>query len=109
MGHIFTLVLNRQLTGEEIDSLRAAGCQSATFGTDSLPTNADVTVARLDFDDTESPSLAEAIQSAMDAVKTVPDLTIPGLTVPAVVRADTDVVAGEVVDTAEREPVTADL
>lgn len=108
MGHIFTLILNREVTSDEIAALRDAGCLSATFGTDSLPTNAEITVAKLDFDDTESPSLAEAIQSAMDAVKTVPDLSIPGLTVPAVARAESDVVAGEVVESGNgREPVAA--
>lgn len=37
----------------------------------------------MDFDDTISPSLAEAIESALEAVKIVPDLSVPGLTVPA--------------------------
>jgi hypothetical protein len=37
----------------------------------------------MDFDVTESPSLAEAIESALEAVKKVPDLSVPGLTVPA--------------------------
>jgi hypothetical protein len=112
VGHIFTLILNREITGDEVAALRDAGCRSADFGTDSLPTNADLTVARLDFDDAESPSLAEAIQSAMDAVRTVPDLSIPGLTVPAVVRADSDVLNGEIVESeseiAELVPVSAD-
>jgi release factor glutamine methyltransferase len=36
----------------------------------------------MDVDDTSSPTLAEAIQSALDAVKKVPDLSVPGLTVP---------------------------
>jgi hypothetical protein len=112
VGHIFTLILNREITGDEVAALRDAGCQSANFGIDSLPTNADVTVAKLDFDDADSPSLAEAIQSAMDAVRTVPDLSIPGLTVPAVVRSDADVVAGETVESetgiAELETVAAD-
>ncbi|GAA2529125.1 hypothetical protein [Winogradskya humida] len=104
MGHIFTLILNREITEDETAALREAGCQSATFSTDSLPTNAEVTVAKLDFDDEQSPSLAEAIQSAMDAVKVVPDLSIPGLTVPAVAKVDTTVLAGEIV---EPEPVNA--
>ncbi|AGL15998.1 hypothetical protein [Actinoplanes sp. N902-109] len=104
MGHIFTLILNREVTDEEVSALREAGCRNAVFGTDSLPTNADVTVAKLDFDDPESPSLAEAIQSAMDAVKTIEGLSIPGLTVPAVAKPDT-VIDAEVV---ESELVTAD-
>jgi hypothetical protein len=64
-------------------ALREAGCNGATFGIDSLPTNADVQVTKMDFDDTTSPSLAEAIESALEAVKKVPDLSVPGLTVPA--------------------------
>jgi hypothetical protein len=40
-------------------------------------------VTKMDFDDAVSPSLAEAIESALEAVKTVPDLRVPGLTVPA--------------------------
>jgi hypothetical protein len=112
VGHIFTLILNREITGDEVAELRDAGCSCATFGTDALPTNADVTVAKLDFDDAESPSLAEAIQSAMDAVKTVPGLSIPGLTVPAVPKQEVDVVPGEIVESeaqiAELETVSAD-
>jgi hypothetical protein len=114
VGHIFTLILNREITGDEVAALRDAGCESANFGTDSLPTNAEVTVAKLDFDDSESPSLAEAIQSAMDAVKTVPDLTIPGLTVPAVAKPkpESEILAGEIVESEtaipELESATAD-
>ena len=101
MGHVFSLVLNREITDEESSALQDAGCADAVFGTDSLPTNADVTVTKMDFDDTVSPSLAEAIESALEAVKKVPDLTVPGLTVPAVPKApdaDPTVVDGEVVE-----------
>jgi hypothetical protein len=63
--------------------LQEAGCASAVFTTDSLPTNADIIVTRLDFDDTDSLSLAEAIEAALATVKGVPDLSVPGLTVPA--------------------------
>jgi hypothetical protein len=101
VGHVFSLVLNREISDEESAALRDAGCAEAVFGTDSLPTNADVTVTKLDFDDTVSPSLAEAIESALEAVKTVPDLTVPGLTVPAVPKApdaEPAVVDGEVVE-----------
>jgi hypothetical protein len=83
MGYRFSLVLSREITDEETAILRNAGCASAVFTTDTLPTNADVTVTKLDFDDTASASLAEAIESGLDAVKTVPELTVPGLTVPA--------------------------
>lgn len=84
MGHKFSLVLSRVITEEESAVLAGAGCSCATFGTDTLPTNADVTVTKMDFDDPESPSLADAIEAALEAVKTVTDLTVPGLMVPAV-------------------------
>jgi hypothetical protein len=83
VGYKFSLVLSREITDDESAILRGAGCEGAAFGTDTLPTNADITVTKMDFDDTASPSLAEAIQSALDAVKSVPELSVPGLTVPA--------------------------
>jgi hypothetical protein len=83
VGYRFSLVLSREITDDESAILRDAGCGDAVFGTDTLPTNADVTVTKMDFDDTASPSLADAIQSALDAVKAVPELSVPGLTVPA--------------------------
>ncbi len=83
MGYRFSLVLSREISDDESAILREAGCASAVFGTDSLPTNAQVTVTKLDFDDAASPSLADAIQSGLDAVTKVPDLSVPGLTVPA--------------------------
>jgi hypothetical protein len=100
---VFSLVLSREITDEETAALREAGCSEAVFGTDQLPTNAEVTVAKLDFDDTVSPSLAEAIEGALEAVKSVPDLTVPGLTVPAVKKAEQNpaVVEGEVVESVE--------
>jgi hypothetical protein len=104
MGYRFSLVLSREVTEEESAVLRAAGCESAVFGTDIHPTNTEITVTKMDFDDTMSPTLAEAIESALEAVKNVdvPDLTIPGLTVPAQpagpVTEDSGVVQGEVID-----------
>jgi hypothetical protein len=111
MGYRFTLILNREISEGESAALQEAGLTSAVFGTDSLPTNADVTVTKLDFDDTESPSLAEAIESALAAVKNVPELTVPGLTVPAQPAGgeaadEAGVVAGTVVtDEAAEEQV----
>lgn len=112
MGYRFTLILDREVTDDESVALREAGCNSATFGLDSLPTNADVQVTKMDFDDLTSPSLAEAIESALEAVKKVPDLTVPGLTVPAqpataedaekqaaASAEKADVVVGEVIET----------
>jgi hypothetical protein len=83
VGHKFSLVLSREITGEESAILQDAGCAGAIFATDSLPANADVAVTKMDFDDTASPSLAEAIGSALAAVKKLPDLSVPALTVPA--------------------------
>lgn len=85
MGYKYTLVLNREITDEESAILREAdaGCAAAVFGPDTLPTNADIPVTKMDVDDTASPTLAEAIQAGLDAVKKVPDLSVPGLTVPA--------------------------
>jgi hypothetical protein len=81
----FTLVLSREITNEELEILRQADavCAGAVFGSDSLPTNADVPVTRMDIDDRSASSLAEAIQSALDAVRKVPELSVPSLTVPA--------------------------
>ncbi|MFD7668479.1 hypothetical protein [Streptomyces sp. NPDC059788] len=82
MGYKFSLVLNREVTEDELATLKEAGCADASFGSDSLPTNADVPVTRMEFDDTVSPSLAEAIEAALGAVNSVPELTVPGLSVP---------------------------
>ncbi|MFH9419150.1 hypothetical protein [Streptomyces sp. NPDC017529] len=102
MGHKFSLVLSREITDEESAVLQEAGFANAAFVTDSLPTNADVVVTKAEFDDTVSPSLAEAIESALEAVKKVPDLTVPGLSVPAVPQespaGESQVLVGEVVE-----------
>jgi hypothetical protein len=82
VGHKFSLVLSREITDDESAILRES-CSGTTFTTDTLPTNAEVTVTRVDVDDTASPSLAEAIEAGLEAVKKVPELSVPGLTVPA--------------------------
>ena len=69
VGYKFSLVLSREITDEESAVLKEAGCSAAVFGTDSLPTNAETVVTKMDFDDTVSPTLAEAIESALEAVK----------------------------------------
>jgi hypothetical protein len=114
VGHKFSLVLSREITDAESVALKDAGCAGAVFATDSLPTNAEVAVTRLEFDDPASASLAVAIESALAAVRTVPDLTVPGLTVPAQpVRSGESVVElaepvtvqdVEIVDATEPEP-----
>jgi len=97
VGHKFSLVLNREITDDESAALKEAGCAEAVFCTDSHPTNPDLPVTKMDFDDEGSPSLAEAIESALEAVKKVqvPDLSVPGLTVPA---QPVEAVVAEVVD-----------
>lgn len=82
MGHRFSLVLSRGITAEESTILQEAGCAGAIFTTDSLPADADVPVTKMEFDDTMSPSLAEAIGSALEALEKVPNLSVPMLTVP---------------------------
>lgn len=109
MGYKFSLVLSREITDGESIILKEAGCSTAVFGIDSLPTNADTTVTKMDFDDTISPTLAEAIESALEAVKSVPDLSVPGLTVPAQpagpVAEESKVVAGEMIEEVAAEVV----
>ncbi|MHC5902484.1 hypothetical protein ACVNF4_00965 [Streptomyces sp. S6] len=111
MGHKFSLVLSREITDEESDLLRDAGFTEAAFLSDSLPTNADIAVTKIEFDDTVSPTLAEAIESALETVKKVPDLTVPGLSVPAVPKESSSdepaVLVGEVVDSAADEEPAA--
>jgi hypothetical protein len=107
VGYRFTLILSREVTVEESAILEEAGCAGAVFGSDSLPTNAKIPVTKMDFDVTSSPSLAEAIESALETVKKVPDLSVPGLTVPAQpahagtadqASASDDVIEGTVID-----------
>lgn len=113
MGYKFTLVLNREITDEESAILREADavCAEAIFGPDTLPTNADVPVTKMDIDDTSAPTLADSIQAALDAVKKVPDLSVPGLTVPAQPAGPLDedkaVVAGEKPEIVAEEKVDA--
>jgi hypothetical protein len=85
VGHKFSLILSREITDDESAALREAGCAEAVFCAGLHPTNPDLPVTKMDFDDEVSPSLADAIESALEAVKNVevPDLSVPGLTVPA--------------------------
>jgi hypothetical protein len=83
VGFKFTLVLSREITDDESAILLGANSAVPLFGSDTLPTNADVPVTKMDFDDTVSSSLEEAIESALGSVKKVSELSVPGLTVPA--------------------------
>src|SRR5215469_11867181 len=82
MGYKFTITLNREITEEESGILRAAGCADAAITTVPVPGDEDKTVSQMDFDTEAKPTLAEAIESALEAVKEVPDLSVPSLTVP---------------------------
>jgi hypothetical protein len=116
LGHKFSLILSRMITNDESAILQKSGCHGASFATDSLPTDLEVTVTKVDIDDTVSPSLEEAIESALASVKSVEDLSVPGLTVPGLPvekKADQPgVVSGEVIEDKakagdEKEPVEA--
>lgn len=102
MGHKYSLILSREITHEESEILQESGCYGATFVTDSLPTDPDVKVTKVDVDDTVSESLEKAIESGLEAAKKVPELGVPGLHVPALPvekKADRPgVVAGEVIE-----------
>jgi hypothetical protein len=87
MAQKFTLVLSRDITDDELTKLREAGPGEVTASTAKLPTNPEVNVKQLDFD-VEGESLAAAIEAALDAVKAVPDLSVPSLSVPARQPAD---------------------
>lgn len=112
MGYKFSLVLSRIVNEDETQILKEAGCTTPVFSTDSLPTNADVIVTKMDFDDTASPTLADAIESALESVKKVPELSVPGLTVPAQpagpIEADAKIVAGEVIEETPAEETPAE-
>jgi hypothetical protein len=109
LGHKYSLILSREITDEETVILQEAGCYGATFVTESLPTDPKVKVTKVDIDDTVSSSLEKAIESGLDAVIQVPDLSAPALQVPALPVAkkpdESDVVVGEVMDD---EPSVAD-
>jgi hypothetical protein len=107
VGFKFTLVLSREITDDESAILQEANRVAPVFGSDTLPTDAEVPVTKMDFDDTVSPSLEEAIESGLESVKKVQELSVPGLTVPAqpAHREEADkptMAAGEVV--AEEKP-----
>jgi hypothetical protein len=102
VGHKYSLILSREITHEESEILQESGCYGATFVTDSLPTDPEVKVTKVDIYDTVSPSLEKAIESGLEAAKKVPELGVPGLHVPALpVEKKTDqpdIVAGEVIE-----------
>jgi len=72
MGHKFSMVLSREITNDESATLLQAGCGNTIFAIHSLPSDADVPVTKMDFDDTVS----EAIGAAFEAVKKVSDLSL---------------------------------
>ncbi len=83
MGHRYSLILDREVTEQETVVLKEASRAALSFASDTLPTNAKVPVTRINFEDEVTPTLAEAIEAGFEAVKAIPDLSIPGLSVPA--------------------------
>jgi hypothetical protein len=85
MGYQFTLILNRKINDDETAALLKAGCAGASITTVPYPTGADpdLIVTQLDFDDTESATLEAAITRTLEAVQTVPDLSVATFNAPA--------------------------
>ncbi|WP_430790184.1 hypothetical protein [Actinoplanes sp. G11-F43] len=83
MGHQFALILDRELTEQESVTLKERSSADLTFAGAALPTDASVAVTRVTFEDEVTPTLAQAIEAGFEAVKAIPDLGIPGLSVPA--------------------------
>lgn len=79
----FSLVLSREVTEQEMVVLKEASSADLSFTADTLPTDSAIAVTRVAFEDEAVPTLAAAIEAGFDTVKTIPDLTIPGLNVPA--------------------------
>ncbi|GAA1158485.1 hypothetical protein [Streptomyces javensis] len=104
MGYVFSLVLSREITEDEMTTLKAGCVGAVDFGTDVLPTDAEVTVTRMDFDDAVSPTLADAIDAALAAVTEVSDLSVSELTVPAQPAGAEE---GEAAAAEAKEPVAA--
>ena len=102
MGYEFTLFLSREITDDEAAALQTAGCAGARLTTDSYMANS---VTRIDFDTSDAPTLAEAIQSALDSVKTVPDLTVASLEVPPQPNGELD--ADEAASASSGDPAEA--
>jgi hypothetical protein len=104
MGYKFALILNREISDTESEALREAGCVDAVAST-VTPPGLDEKVTQLDVDTEAWPTLAEAIDSTLAAVKQVSGLTVPTLTVPAqraTPESEEDgVVDGDVIEQAE--------
>jgi hypothetical protein len=83
MGYKFTLVLSREITEEEIGVLTDAGCPDSAISTAELPTAGKEPATQMEFDTEASETLAGAMEMALDAVKTIPDLRPFTLEVPA--------------------------
>ena len=83
MSYRFSLILNREVTDLEMVTLKDGTGADLSFVDDTLPTNAEIAVTRIEFEDDVAPTLAEAIESGFAIVKAIPELSIPGLSVPA--------------------------
>ncbi|MDT0444143.1 hypothetical protein [Streptomyces johnsoniae] len=83
MGHRYSLILDREITEQEAVTLKEKSQADISLASDTLPTNAEVPVTRISFEDEVTPTLAEAIEAGFEAVKAIPGLAVPGLRVPA--------------------------
>jgi hypothetical protein len=83
MSYKFTLVLSREISEEEIGVLKGAGCPDSVISTTELPTAGKEPATQMEFDTDASETLAGAMEMALDAVKTIPDLRPFTLEVPA--------------------------
>jgi hypothetical protein len=83
MSYKFTLVLSREISEEEIGVLKDAGCPDSVISTTELPTAGKEPATQMEFDTDASETLAGAMEMALDAVKTIPDLRPFTLEVPA--------------------------
>ncbi|WP_018216049.1 hypothetical protein [Salinispora vitiensis] len=99
MGHHFSLILQRVITEQESVTLKEKSAANVSFASAALPTDATVSVTRVTFEDDVTPTLAEAIEAGFEAVKSIPDISIPGLSVPAQPSAaEADEVPAEVTE-----------
>ncbi|MGW9420896.1 hypothetical protein ACWGSU_05810 [Streptomyces koyangensis] len=83
MGHHFALILDREITEQETVTLKENSGADLSFATVALPTEAEVSVTRITFEDDVTATLAEAIEAGFETVKAIPGIAVPGLSVPA--------------------------
>lgn len=85
--HVFTLVLDRRPTDEELDALHVAGCDDAIFGQEG-----GLSIAEFDR---EAPTLADAIATAVVHIEKVGLAAVRVLDTDLVTLADIGVRIGQ--------------